>query len=105
MTATKKRIKLVTGGWTGQDGNSTPRHEQSLLRMSLQTPDGELGADLFSPGSRRTLRVARELAPAAACSGIRSLMWDAGVRLTSVQMGGMLGPAEFLGLLQRGPRL
>ena len=62
VTATKKRVKLVTGGWTGQDGNSTPRHEQSLLRMSLQTPDGELGADLLSPGSRRTLQVARELA-------------------------------------------
>ena|SRR5438067_1113082 len=62
VTATKKRVKLVTGGWTGQDGNTTPRHEQMLLRLSLQTPDGELGADLLSPGSQRTLRVARELA-------------------------------------------
>jgi hypothetical protein len=61
VTATKKRVKLVTGGSSDMNGNYTPRNEQSLLRMSLQTPDGELGADLLSPGSRRTQQVAREL--------------------------------------------
>jgi hypothetical protein len=63
VTATKKRVKLVTGGSPDMDGSGyTDRHEQTLLRLSLQTPDGELGADMLSPGSRRTRQVARELA-------------------------------------------
>jgi hypothetical protein len=63
VTATKKRVKLVTGGSPDMDGSGyTNRHEQTLLRLSLQTPDGELGADMLSPGSRRTRHVARELA-------------------------------------------
>jgi hypothetical protein len=66
VTATKKRVKLETGGWTGQDGNSTPRTQQTFLRLSLRTPDGELRADMLSPGSRSTLQVARELAAKSA---------------------------------------
>jgi hypothetical protein len=63
VTATKKRVKLVTGGLPDMDGSGyTDRHEHTLLRLSLQTPDGELGADMLSPGSRRTHQVARELA-------------------------------------------
>jgi len=63
VTATKKRVKLVTGGSPDMDGSgAADRHEQTLLRLSLQTPDGELGADMLSPGSRRTRQVARELA-------------------------------------------
>jgi hypothetical protein len=63
VTATKKRVKLVTGGSADMDGSGyTPRHEQTFLRLSLQTPDGELGADMLSPGSRRTHQVAHELA-------------------------------------------
>jgi hypothetical protein len=63
VTATKKRVKLVTGGSPDMDGSGyTDRHEHTLLRLSLQTPDGELGADMLSPGSRRTRHVARELA-------------------------------------------
>jgi hypothetical protein len=61
VTAAKKRVKLVTGGsWNGD--SYSPRNEHSLLRLSLQTPDGELGADMVSPGSKRTREVARELA-------------------------------------------
>jgi hypothetical protein len=62
VTATKKRVKVVTGGGSAMDGNCTPRTEQTFLRLSLQTPDGELKADMLSPGSRRTQQVARELA-------------------------------------------
>jgi hypothetical protein len=63
VTATKKRVKLVTGGSADMDGSGyTSRHEQTFLRLSLQTPDGELGADMLSPGSRRTHQVAHELA-------------------------------------------
>jgi hypothetical protein len=62
VTATKKRVKLATGGSTMYgSGNSTPRHEKTFLRLSLQTPDGELGADM-SVGERRTHQVARALA-------------------------------------------
>jgi hypothetical protein len=62
VAATKKRVKLVTGGSLYPDGDSyTPRHEHTLLRLSLQTPDGELGADMLSPGSRRSQQVVREL--------------------------------------------
>jgi hypothetical protein len=64
VTATKKRVKVVTGGTAGADGDYTPRSEQSFLRMSLHTPDGELGADLLSPGSRRTRELARAIAGA-----------------------------------------
>jgi hypothetical protein len=63
VTATKKRVKLTSGGSVSYpSGTYTPRHEQTLLRLSLQTPDGELGADMLAPGSRRTQQVARELA-------------------------------------------
>jgi hypothetical protein len=63
VTATKKRVKLATGGSADMDGNGyTPGHEQTFLRLSLQTPDGELGADMLSPRSRRTQQVAHELA-------------------------------------------
>ena len=63
VTATKKRVKLVTGGLPDMDGSGyADRHEHTLLRLSLQTPDGELGADMLSPGSQRTRQVARELA-------------------------------------------
>jgi hypothetical protein len=63
VTTTKKRVKLATGGWADMDGSGyTDRHEQTFLRLSLQTPDGELGADMLSPGSRRTRSVAHELA-------------------------------------------
>jgi hypothetical protein len=61
VTATKKRVKVTTGG-ASADGYSTPRSEQTFLRLSLQTPDGEVRADMLSPGSRRTQQVARELA-------------------------------------------
>jgi hypothetical protein len=62
VTATKKRVKLVSGGSPDASGNYTPRHEQTFMRLSLLTPDGELGADMLSPGSRRTQQVGRELA-------------------------------------------
>jgi hypothetical protein len=63
VTTTKKRVKVVTGGSPDMDGSGyTSRHEQTFLRLSLQTPDGELGADMLSPGSRRTHQVAQELA-------------------------------------------
>jgi hypothetical protein len=65
VTATKKRVKVVTGGGSYAGGGAIPRSEQSLLRLSLKTPDGELGADMLSPGSRRTRLLARELAPGA----------------------------------------
>jgi hypothetical protein len=58
VSATTKRVKVVSGGGSG----STPRTEQSFLRLSLHTPDGELGADMLSPGSRRTRELARALA-------------------------------------------
>jgi hypothetical protein len=61
VTATTERVKVVTGGGSYADGGSVPRHEQSFLRLSLRTPDGELGADMLWPGSRRTRQVAREL--------------------------------------------
>ena len=62
VTATKKRVKLVTGGGSDMDGSGyTPRAEKTFLRLSLQTPDGELGADM-SVGERRTHQLARELA-------------------------------------------
>jgi hypothetical protein len=62
VTGTKKRVKLATGGSVMYgSGNHTPRSEKTFLRLSLQTPDGELGADM-SVGERRTRQVARELA-------------------------------------------
>jgi hypothetical protein len=57
VTATKKRVELTTSGVNSSRLDSS---SMKFLRLTLTTPDGELGADL-PVGERASQQVAKEL--------------------------------------------
>jgi hypothetical protein len=59
VTATKERVELSTTGINSSRSSSSGFHK--FLRLTLTTPDGELGADL-PVGERASQHVANELA-------------------------------------------
>jgi hypothetical protein len=59
VTATKERVELSNTSANSSSGSASGRH-QKFLRLTLTTPDGDLGADL-PVGERASQQVAKEL--------------------------------------------